>query len=301
MGIFLFQLGYDNSAEIVLRRTIEVAGTVGVDVASTMSSIYAHQGKFLEAGEILHLALQEIEQVHGRNSCNYAYLLDSYAYLLSEQGLIEEAAKAEQAALSIYITLYGSEHVQTLVPWISLSGYLLASSKYREALSANNNAFKVLRVTVGMHHYLAASAYSDRAQILTELGEYSAAEENFRIALPIAEECSGDKSPKFVTVATHFAGLLRQINKLEESKKLLERVLKAPLLDRQKGQLYSILGSTYAGLNNYEQANSCMKKSLDILERLLGPQHLAVAGALMNLGALLVEQNKLQDGRYIIT
>ncbi len=263
MGFFLYNVGYHNSAATLLQLAVNLEG-VDSEVASVMATIYAHQGKFLQAKDILHRAMREIEQVRGRNNQHFAFVLTAYAGVVSDEGFSEEAAKAQQAALSIYITLHGSEHIETLGSRVYLSKYLLASSKYGEALSANNNALDVLRVTVGMHHYRASATYSIRAQIFTELGEYSAAEENFRIALPIAEQCCGDKSPEFVRVASNFASLLRQTKRLEEAKQLLERLLKASLLDRDKGEVYVSLGNTYSDLNNYEQANSCLKKALDI-------------------------------------
>ena len=121
-------------------------------------------------------------------------------------------------------------------------------------------------------------------------GEYDAADGHYARAMTIRESLLGRDHPLVARVAFGLGALRWHQDRLEESEATYRRAL---AIDERPGGDSTEVGRDLMGLavlqvqrKRYAQAESLMKRSIDVESRHLGPDNSDLAPALNNLGAL---------------
>jgi non-specific serine/threonine protein kinase/serine/threonine-protein kinase len=130
-------------------------------------------------------------------------------------------------------------------------------------------------------------------------GEYDAADGHYARALTIRESLLGRDHPLVARVAFGLGALRWHQNRLDESEAAYRRAL---AIDERPSGDSTEMGRDLMGLavvqvqrKRYAQAETLMKRSIDVQARHLGPDHIDLAPALNNLGALYWTLGRYDD------
>jgi non-specific serine/threonine protein kinase/serine/threonine-protein kinase len=130
-------------------------------------------------------------------------------------------------------------------------------------------------------------------------GEYDAADGHYARAMTIREKLLGRDHPLVARVAFGLGALRWHQNRLDESEAAYRRAL---AIDERPSGDSTEMGRDLMGLavvqvqrKRYAQAETLMKRSIDVQARHLGPDHIDLAPALNNLGALYWTLGRYDD------
>lgn len=129
------------------------------------------------------------------------------------------------------------------------------------------------------------------AILLTETGDFEAAERFYEQALATERQQLGTQHPETVTTVHHFAGLLRRTGDLARAEALFREVLEG--LRQVFGDGHLKVGVTMNSLaavlmlqGELEEAEDLLLQTLDIVTRYVGEEHRDFAVVLNSLGRL---------------
>jgi len=161
---------------------------------------------------------------------------------------------------------------------------------YDEARNQLNDALAARVRTHGPVSLPVAETEVALGDAATSHGEFNAADAHYARAMTIRESLLGRDHPLVARVAYGLGALRWHQDRLDESEAAYRRAL---AIDERPGGDSTEMARDLMGLavlevqrKRYAQAETLMKRSIDVQARHLGPDHLALAPALNNLGAL---------------
>ena len=130
-------------------------------------------------------------------------------------------------------------------------------------------------------------------------GNFTAADSLLRGALAIRERSAGPGDPAIAATLADLAGLRYKQGRPVDAESLYTRALaidaRAGSDDLEHARHLLGLGVVYWGQQRFADAESPMRRALEIQERVLGPDHPDVARTVNNLGALSWTLNRYAD------
>ena len=187
------------------------------------------------------------------------------------------------------------EEEETAATAFTLAGFLWTAGCYSDfAVRLYRQCLEHVSRTLGPEHLRTLSSYIGLAVLLSDKGDYDAAEPLYRRALEAQERILGPEHPDTLGSLNFLANLLCDKGDDDAAEPLYRRALEA----RER-----ILGpehpSTLASLNNlagllsdkgdYATAEPLYRRALETRERILGPEHPDTLDSLNNLALLLYE------------
>jgi formylglycine-generating enzyme required for sulfatase activity/predicted MPP superfamily phosphohydrolase len=161
-------------------------GVFGFRVVRSSHSLRS-QGKYVEAEQQYHRALELVEIEQGKEHSNVARILNSLAELLQDQGKYSEAEKLYCRALEIKEKALGPDHLSVSTYLSKLGGVLQDQGKYAEAEQKYRRALEITEKLLGSKHIAVAKTLEKLARLLRVQGNYGDSNLLYDKALAICE------------------------------------------------------------------------------------------------------------------
>ena len=174
-----------------------------------------------------------------------------------------------------------------------------ALGQYDEARNQLNDALAARVRTDGQVSLPVAETEVALGDAAASHGEFNAADGHYARAMTIRESLLGRDHPLVARVAFGVGALRWHQDRLDESEAAYRRAL---AIDERPGGDSTEVGRDLMGLavlqvqrKRFAQAETLMKRSIDVQTRHLGPDHVDLAPALNNLGALYWMMGRYAD------
>ena len=309
LGRVYSQLGMLEEAEPLLeeslRLRIQALGPRDPAVAATLDQL-AHRdyeagdygkaiGRFLEAEEILG----------DRPSPELALVLRGRARAELAEGDLDAAQGIFDRALAV-----ARESVQPEDPIMAQILFSQARLKQRRgelesAREGFESALAIYRRAHGEKHPEVALTIQNLASVLAEKEQFERADRLFRHALALQREIHEPPHPRVATALDSLATSFYQQGRAQEAEEPAGEALalRTQLYGRRHSTVarsLNLLG-LIANLGGHRiEAEAHFREALTIWRDLRGPEHPELIGASMNLGELLVETDRIEEGaRYL--
>ncbi|PSJ71770.1 hypothetical protein C7N43_37645 [Sphingobacteriales bacterium UPWRP_1] len=235
--------------------------------------------------------LEIVGKQYGKNSPDYATLVNSLAFLYYSMGNYVQAEPLYKEALSIRKTVLGEAHPDYAASLIGLAllythmgNYAQAEPLYKEALAINK---KVL----GEDHPSYATSLNNLAGLYEIMGNFIQAEPMYKQAIAIKKKAWGEDHPDYTIYLNNLAGLYDKMGNYGLAEPMYKQAIancKKTLGEEHPN--YAILLGNLAGLykdiGNYAQAELLYNQSLAIMKKVLKEEHPHFATSLNNLASL---------------
>ena len=172
------------------------------------------------AAELFLKALEREEAHDGPNSAKVAVRLNSLALVVGPH----QAVPLLRRALAIDRAVWGEKHPETATTEVNLSGELLGSGQFAEAVRMGAAALGNFEATLGENHPRTAAAASTLADALRAVKETARAESLYRRALAIDERAYGPSHPETLDDVRNLAEFLRETGRASEAAEFDQRL-----------------------------------------------------------------------------
>jgi tetratricopeptide (TPR) repeat protein len=247
LGVSLCVLKRYEEAELMLERASKSREeTLGPDHMDTLRSISClgslldKMGRETEAMQMHEKAWKGYSKTLGENHPDTLLCLNNVAMLSDRQGKHTDAKEMSDKALKGYMKALGEDHPTTLVCILNNATLLLSQGKYKESRAKAEQALKGQEKLYGLEDERTLLAVRLLMQINHEQNRfdsnpasYEELERLLKRVLRIHEKNRGPENILTITAAVNLGDTLNQlgqrlekVEKFEEARLLLERVLK---------------------------------------------------------------------------
>jgi len=261
----LEQRGYYKEAIVLYESAVRLAGNANspdLHLPLTLVKLglaYEQAGRFPDAIRAYNRSLVWVERVKGRNTLEYAALLSNLAAANLEMGQDAKAEPLVREALAIYEAALKSQDARLVKARSVLADLLIKRADYREAEP-------LLEGTIRF--------FESRPDAKRELG-----------------------------IARNNLGVVRRFQKrYEESRVLLESAVAATEADADSShpalaRVLDNLAMTYADLGLRDQADATFRRSIEIGETRMGPEHPVFAAMLRDYAVFLRKNGRKHEAK----
>ena len=282
------------------RRALEMkqarSNPVPTDIAISFNNlglVADAQNDFEESQSLYERAAATLEQ---NPTPAYMAVLDNLSNTLRKRGEYSRALRVSRTALELRIRVLGPDHPDVQASRINQSNLLMnAFGDDPGALRLLDLACPALERTLGVDHVRIAVCLGSRAIALESIGDLSRAEQDAERALRITAATIGEETAQYAslldtlgTVRVKGPNRRQGLADLERTRALYERLFPAghPSL---AGTL-SELALAAASDGRLGEARVLLEKAVATLRATVGPDHPEVAGPLVLLAAVQIEQ-----------
>lgn len=280
----------------MLERQPEVAAAVRATIGNT----YVNLGLVEAAEPLLRRALADRVRAVGPDHPDIARSLVDLAYVLSERGAVDEAAKMYLASLDMYRRLGLGGDGAAIAPLQGLgrleqwrSDENAAEARYREALA-------IARRVPDGERWIAESL-NNIAVIRQSRADLAEAEGLYREALAIIGRQRGDESPEMATALTNLSGVLASRRSFAEAEPMSARALamrRKVLGENHPDVAYALFNHAdlVATMGRHAEAIGLSREVLARRGTTLPDDHPMVSGAMLVLGRSLTAEGNAAAG-----
>lgn len=147
------------------------------------------------------------------------------------------------------------------------------------------------------------NALMGAGQMLIGMGNFSAAEGKYALALKMIEDNGGKPAEALVVSLDRLAAAKRSQRKFSEAEPLLKRALevaeRAKLPDALFAMLSNNMGDLYSELGKYAEAQKFFERALELDRKVSGNQSRDVAAALDGLAVVFERQGKIEKANEL--
>jgi tetratricopeptide (TPR) repeat protein len=211
------------------------------------------------------------------------------------RGDAAEAEKLYRQSIDIYKTM-GPNYVPHIgVAEYNLGQALCLSGHRGEARPVLEDALALLRGSLGVRHKDTLAAMNYLGGLRLMMGDTSGAKALFQEALPIERELYPQDDQLALTLGGLSSILIRE-DRAEEALPLADEALSVALaadgeMSVNAALAYATAAEVHRSARRYDRALPLYRKSLNIYEKLLGPDHPRVAGVLSEIGVIEMEDH----------
>lgn len=276
---------------------------IRAELLDAIGMVYCQLGLKDEARPLLEEALQLRREQFGDQSIEYARSLVNQTVQLIAEGDYAEAAKTNNAAVSILRQREsGSADLGDALQ--TLGVLRMEEFDAAAALPAFQEALDLRSRTVGEHSPEYAALLRYIAVVQGRLGNVDDAEKLCHEALAIQRERIGDSHPDTVGTLFTLAHLLADKGDLDAARQAYEETL--AMVRQLYGETHAQTADALLGLANVltraqkiGEAEPLARRAVDIYRTRLGPEHPKTAFAMVDHAYLLHTLNRVQEAEKI--
>lgn len=275
-----------------------------LSVLETLYRAYTGLGLASEALTLARTSLAPCESLHGRQSVEYAHVLNNVSAAYMSSGQADSALAAVEAASEILASTGKRGALERALTEQTWAGTLHDLGRLDESETHAKEAVRIYRDQEGESNVQYADAINTLSVTLEKQGRLLEAEAGQREVLAILTEISGADHPSVLVSMSNLAKLLKMQRKYAEA----ESVYRATITIERR-----VLGDTHPvlakGLNNlavllkslgrYDEAEPMYQECLAMQRRIHGDSHPDVAATLANLGALYAKIDRLDEAERL--
>lgn len=301
----LYEEGKYAEAETHHRQALELRqkflGPVHEDIAASMSNlahVLAAQGKYKASESLFRQSLAMQQKVHGPEHKDVASTMNDFALLLVDQGIYWEAEDLHRQCLAMRRKLLPPEHREVVMSITNLGLALEAQGLFAAAETQYKEALSIQLKQLGSAHPEVAVNLSNLAAVLGMQGKSAEAEVLYRQAVKIRQQSLGSQHPDLARSMLGLADICERIGQHQEAMDLRVQALKIfektlGLGHQSVARVHELLAWIYY---RQPEINSELhaRLALGIYQKVLDPEHPAVARAARTLALVLAYKGQLQ-------
>jgi tetratricopeptide (TPR) repeat protein len=239
-----------------------------------------------------------------RDPITLAIAAHEKAIALREATRLPEAERACRRALAFYRAAEGASHPDVANALVELGQILEARDQLKEARQCHASALVILtRGAAGRDRDPDLARLRLRARVMLAgldraLGDYAAADRGYQAALAEGRRSFGARDPDVAGILNNLGVLRKYQGRFAEATRFYLRAL--PLLeaagDREAlATLFHNLGGIEHSRGRYARGEPHARRSVELREAELGPDHVHVAADVAALAALVEGQGRLAE------
>ncbi|MEO5559214.1 MAG: tetratricopeptide repeat protein, partial [Dokdonella sp.] len=263
--------GHATEAEPLLREAMAVdqarsddGGEAVADNLMLLGYALLELSRLDEAIATDRLAIEAQIRIHGRTNSNVTYSMGTLATALRNQGKFVEAENVLREAVAIMETMYAPDHREMMTVRSNLLLTLENQGRYAEALDGRRAMLETQKKLSVERPDVMAYAYKNMAGDLLGLGRFVDAEATARDALAAWNGIQGSENEWHSVAARDALALALQFQ------------------------------------GKYAEAESAMRKTIDIQQTHEAPRSIWLAGSRTNLGNLLRLSHRLPEAAALL-
>jgi eukaryotic-like serine/threonine-protein kinase len=309
LGECLYLEGKDSEAESKLRQALgnyrQHSTNSGSDARDYLALLLEKKGEWLEATQLLHVAVEIDERTVGTDSPTYTIHLHNLAGALQRLGDFFTAESKLRESLTTERRVLGDAHPDLGYPLNLLGIVLLEEGDWRKAEPVLRETL-ALWSKLGLTHPLLATALRGWASVLQAQGKYADARRYFERALAITQQQPKIDSSQTTKVLSKYALLEFDSGHYARAEELASRALK---IQRALGGgetspdtawAMIILAQARVFQSDAASAEPLLREALMIFKTKLPPGYPPVTTAEVRLGEALIAEGKTAAAEPIL-
>ena len=286
-------------AEEALQVRRKLLGEKHPDVATSLADLGTMRLANKESGPaetLLRESLAIRREVSPPNDPKLPVVLNNMAFILREKGDNKGAEAMMREALEIDRRIYGNDHPEVATRLANLSVFLMDQRQYDAAVAPAREAVAIRRKVLGNDHPNLASALDPLSTALWESGQRDEVVAMKREALAILQrtvgEAHSDTGRQHHNLGRVLADSGNHREAAEQFRAAAESYRSAASARHTPTSALSGLSECLYFLRDYRGAESAARQSLATIP---DPGHPQRPGVILNLGAALLAQNRVDD------
>ncbi|KAL5325418.1 hypothetical protein ACEPPN_006543 [Leptodophora sp. 'Broadleaf-Isolate-01'] len=269
-----------------------------------LGSLYANQGKLVEAEQMYQRALTGCEKAWGPEHTLTLSTVNNLGNLYASQGKLVEAEQMYQRALQGNEKAWGPEHTSTLGTVNNLGNLYKSQDKLVEAEQMYQWALTGCEKAWGPEHLLTLTTVNNLGTLYAAQGKLVEAEQTYQRALTGCEKAWGPEHTLTLGTVNNLGLLYQSQGKLVEAEQMYQRALQGNekawgLEHKTTLDTVNNLGTLYAAQGKLVEAEQMYQRALTGCEKALGPEHTSTLSTINSLGALYQSQGKLVEAEQM--
>jgi len=298
MGSLLFMLGRSEEALELFRRQLSIRRRIiGDEHPDTLRGIInlgaslATLGRYDEAMPYFDESVELSRRVLGNEHPATLEAVSNMGTLMMALERGEEALELHREALETRTRVLGEDHPSAISSLADVGGALRAVGRPHESLPYFRDALERSRRVLGNDHPATLAAIDDLGSALASLGQFDEAMPLYQEALEARTRIFGEAHPLTITSANNLGTLLREMGRPEEALDLSTRAVaqaRASLGESHwlLGRFLKQHGMTLLRLSRFDEAETALLESNEVLNRTVGPDHPETAYTIGDLAEL---------------
>ncbi len=232
---------------------------------SDIGYVYSELRQFDSAIDYYHKALAILENTNYNESLDAGIVLMNIGGVYWAQGDYNRAQEYFTKSQGILINVLGSQHPRVATGLSNLASLFYVQKNYSKALEYNKKALNILEPALGENHVQVATIYSNIGGIYEEIQDYEKAIENTIASLNRYSALYGEGSQGSIYAAVQYRQLGRIHNKTE----------------------------------NYDQAEYCYKKAVNIEKNIFSSPNIYLFNAYRGLAEFYTEHHRYVNAKDV--
>lgn len=255
-----------------------------------LARINIYKGKYEDVRKNVEKALALITKHHGSSHYKIADIYDIKGHYHLRKWNFEQARDNFEKSLNIRKEYFGENNLQTSSSISKLGIYHYIKGEIDTAIKYQNKVLAIEKSFFGEGHLKLRKINVNLANSYKEQGFYDLASEILvKTSKMIRKELGEDHLDLYLVYYNlasiyYFTGRLNMA--LDFNQRIIRLLEKNNQDDREFAFIYNKMGLIYIEMDNYIKAIECLKKSIDLKEKVYGESHIAIADGYNNLGTV---------------
>lgn len=264
-------------------------------VCHNLGSLYADEGKLVEAEQMYQQALQGYEKALGAAHASTLNTANNLGDLYADQGSLDVAEQMYQRALHGKEKALGAEHPLTLDTVNNLGVLYADQGKLDAAEQMYQRVLQVCMKALGANHISTLRTVNNLGLLYANQGKLIVAEQMYQWALKGYDMALGAEHPSTLDTVNNLGVLYADQGKLDGAEHMFERALrgkeKALGADHMSTlRIVNNLGKLYKSQGKFNAAEKMYQRALGGFEKTLSAKHKSTLRTANNLGNLYADQ-----------
>lgn len=280
-------------------------GFLQADARTVLSRVLLDSGEFDQAQVLATTLYEENKAKSGSDHPSTLTALTDLAGIKEKKGLLDEAEKEFNEALTGYRKVFGEKHPTTITVLNNLGQMMESEGLYDNAEPLLRQAVTLSEQVFGKSHPTTLTAQNNLALLHESQGNFDKAEPLYQQAIDTMSQVLGPRHPDTVAIINNLAYLY--LLKEEYAKAL-------PLFEKISGLWGETLGEehqrTLKALNNLarttqklgklKEAEALFQRALAQRSKVLGPRHMDTLRSMHDLASLYHDMGRDKEAEELL-
>ncbi len=286
-----------------IRTELSGESRIRAEILLSIGTVYVNLGRAERAESLLKEAISLSGTGEGEISLLKARALESLALADKHQNRFSDAYQSQLEAIAIYRRTPGDHTLETGLALAQLAELYADSAQMQEALRTGREADRILTERFGERHTAVATARYVLGQVLRMEGSVPEATEMHRQSLEILLRELKRPSPEIATAFHEYANGLSMLGRHKEAEAQMREAVRdceatLPPDHYNTAAAYQTLGQEMAFNGDVDGGIGMMIRSMEMEERLTGPNTFSFATGAIDLGSRLATTPRLEESAF---
>ncbi|PRQ60462.1 putative tetratricopeptide-like helical domain-containing protein [Rosa chinensis] len=271
-----------------------------------MGSMYSTLAKFEKSMLVYRRAIDNMENMYGKNSVFLITPILGMAKVLSSIGRTTKAVELYHRAITLLESSRGAESEDLVIPLFGLGSLLLKQGKPIEAETPFLRILNIYTKLYGEDDGRVGMAMSSLARAKCAMGKANEAIDLYKKALKVIKDSNYMASDDSIVekMRIDLAELLHAVGRGKEGRELLEECLLITEKHKGKEDPSSVthlinLATSHSRSKNYVEAERLLRTSLQVLAKTVAPDDQSISFPILHLAVTLYQLKRDEEAEQL--